>query len=301
MNGWILYRASDGELSSDDYEVLQFKKEAEQQNIKLRILTPDQFDIFITSDSNKSIVLDKEHVPLPNFVIPRRGSATPYYMLAVLRHLEKLGVYIINSSQAIEIVKDKMHTYQILAGSGMPIPKTMLVKDPIDIDFIEKSIGFPAIIKKLSGTHGKGVFLAENRDAFADLIDMMPDASFNFIVQEFIETSRGKDLRVFIVGGRVVGCMQRTAKGGNFKANYAIGGSVNRYELSPEIEWLATESARIVNLDVAGVDLLFEKSGHYKVCEINSAPEFKGLETCCNVNIAKEILDFTKIRLGTFA
>jgi gamma-F420-2:alpha-L-glutamate ligase len=116
------------------------------------------------------------------------------------------------------------------------------------------------------------------------------------IFQEFIKSSHGTDLRVVTVGGRVVGAMKRTSSDGNFKSNYSRGGTVQKYEITPEIEWLVLEISRKLDLDIAGIDLLLDHDG-FKICEVNSSPGFKGLEKACEKNIAKEIISFVKYRL----
>ena len=118
----------------------------------------------------------------------------------------------------------------------------------------------------------------------------------NIIIQEFMQHSRGKDLRVFVLGGRVIGCMLRSSKT-SFKANFSTGGEVASFDLTPEIEWLATETARLLNLDIAGIDLLFDESG-YKVCEANSAPGFQGLEKVVGKHIAEDIMDYIQLKVG---
>jgi RimK family alpha-L-glutamate ligase len=118
----------------------------------------------------------------------------------------------------------------------------------------------------------------------------------NIILQEFIEKSRGTDLRAFVLGGRVIGCMQRTSET-SFKANFSKGAKVEPYALTPEIEWLATESARLANLDIAGIDLLFDDDG-YKICEANSSPGFKGMEKAIGQSVAEDILDYIILKTG---
>ncbi len=113
----------------------------------------------------------------------------------------------------------------------------------------------------------------------------------------FIEKSRGKDLRVFVVGGKVIGCMYRSSKS-SFKANFSKGGEVNSFDLTPEIEWLATETSKLLNLDIAGIDLLFDNNG-FKICEANSSPGFHGLEKVVGKIVAENILDYILIRIGS--
>ena len=216
--------------------------------------------------------------------------------------MERLGIHIVNNPNSIEIVKDKLYSQQILAQNNLPVPKTILVKFPVNIDLVEQNLGFPVIVKTLSGSQGSGVFLAENRRTFDDLMQLIKatNQNTNVFLQEFIHASRGKDLRVFTLGGRAIACFKRTNIDGGFKANFSAGGTVDSFEITPEIEWLATQTSNILNLDMAGIDLLFDHD-HFKVCEANSSPGFEGLERCCDLNVPKEIFHYLRIRLGRFS
>ncbi|SMB81157.1 gamma-F420-2:alpha-L-glutamate ligase [Desulfonispora thiosulfatigenes DSM 11270] len=301
MKGWILYKQTTVDLKPEMYEINRFVEEAEKMDIEIDVLSPDQIDLMVTREDRKSILVDGQISPLPDFVLPRMGAGTTYFALAVIRHLERLGVPCFNTSAATEIVKDKLFSQQILAEKNLPVPKTMLVKFPVNEDLVEKFIGFPVVIKTLSGSQGKGVFLSDNKKSFVDLMHLIEatNSAFNVILQEFIEDSYGKDLRVFTIGGRAIACMERNAVEDGFKANFSSGGSVGSYEITPEIAWLATEAARISGLDIAGVDLLFD-GDHFKICEVNSSPGFEGLESCCNVNIPLEVFNYLRIRMGHF-
>ncbi len=301
MNGWIIYRENDSEVVSERFEVDRIVESAKDYNIELSVYKPEQFDLLVTSQNRRSITIDGEIAPLPDFVLPRMGAGTTYFALAVIRHLERLGVPCINSSHPIEIVKDKLYTHQILSENNLPVPKTMLAKFPVNIDYVEKNIGFPAVIKTISGTQGRGVFLASTRKEFSNIMELIEitNAKVNIIIQEFIADSHGKDLRVLVVGGRAIACMKREAQAGAFKANVSSGALASQFELTPEIEWLATEACRVTGLDIAGVDLLFDEE-HYKICEINSSPGFRGLESCCDINVASEIFQYLQIRFGRF-
>jgi gamma-F420-2:alpha-L-glutamate ligase len=299
MHGWILHNILDAAARPDAYEVRRFQEVAEESGIELRVLRPEQFDLIVTRDDRRSVRVDADVVALPDFLLPRLGAKTTYFALAVIRHLERLGVRSFNRSAAIETVRDKLYTQQILAASDLPFAKTMLVKFPVDADLVEKYLGFPVVVKTISGSRGVGVFLCENRAKFQDLVDLIgaAESAANIILQELVESSFGRDLRVVTVGGRAIACMQRTAKGDGFKANFSAGGSVESHQLTPEIEWLALEASRVFDLDIAGVDLLFE-DGHFKICEVNSAPGFRGIEQCCDINVAGEIFEFIRVRLG---
>ncbi|MEF2964304.1 RimK family alpha-L-glutamate ligase [Paenibacillus sp. M1] len=301
MIGWIIYKHLPQDVKPETYEIRRLVEEAERQEIEIRVLAPEQFELIVTRDDRKSVLVDGEVVQLPDFVLPRMGAGTNYFGLALIRHLERLGVRTFNSSQSIDTVKDKLYTQQILAEHNLPVPKTMLIRSKVDVNLVEKHLGFPVVVKTISGSQGSGVFLAETKSKFIDLLEMINAYKENatMILQEFVESSRGTDLRVLTIGGRAVAAMKRNSGSDSFKANYSRGGTVEPYEINPEMEWLALETSRLLNLDIAGIDLLFD-GDHYKICEANSSPGFEGIESCCSVNIAEEIYNFLRVRLNRF-
>ncbi len=303
MEGWILYRKPDTHISADIYEMDRFKAAAREMGIDLRIIPPEDFEITVFPDDRKRVIINGEVTPIPDFIIPRMGAGTTYFALAVIRQLEKLGVYALNGSVTVESVKDKLYTQQILAQENIPMPQTMMAKFPVDINLVMQHFSFPVVIKTLYGAQGKGVFLAKDEDEFQKYVDLVfaMNNEASFIIQEMISESFGRDLRVFTVGGRVVACMERSsADPDGFKANFSQGGKVRAFPVDEEIEWLATTISRLFDLDVAGVDLLFDKTG-YKVCEVNSSPGFRGIESACPVRIPEEIFHYIRVRLGNFS
>jgi gamma-F420-2:alpha-L-glutamate ligase len=301
MRGWIIAKEIPKSSRPDTlHGVRRLAEYAEANKIDLKVVKPDQVEIIVNREDRKSILLDGAPTPLPDFVLPRMGAATTYFAFAVIRHLERLGVQTFNTSSSIEIVKDKLYQLQILAQSNLPIPRTMLAKFPVQVELVEKQMGFPVVVKSLSGSRGNGVFLCHDKSSFKDLMQLLEVANkeANIIIQEFVETSKGRDLRVFTIGGKVIAVMNRFSTDGNFKANFSQGGGVAPYEITPEIEWIAREVSRILNLDIAGIDLLFDKNQGFKICEVNSSPGFKGLEQACNIDIPQEIFRFIRLRLG---
>ena len=196
MKGWILYKKKQADLGESDYGVNRLLAAAKAKDIALSVYAPEQFELVVTRADRKSILVDGKPEVLPDFILPRMGAGTTYFALAVIRQLERLGVYSCNGSSTIERVKDKLHVHQILAQSNLPTPKTMLLKFPVDIDIVRNEIGFPVIIKNITGTEGQGIYLCESEDKFDDLMDLIycNNQKANIILQEFIETSRGKDL-----------------------------------------------------------------------------------------------------------
>jgi len=295
--GWMLVKPQ----FQNSYETNRLIEEFKNYKIDVKLIDPNLIDIFVNKENKQSILVDGEYLPVPKFVFPRTGSGTTYYIKAVIRHFERMGVPVINSSEAIDNVKDKLYSHQILAQSNLDIPKTMLLKHPIDVDFVDKHIGFPAIVKTISGSYGKGVFLAETKKQLKQLLTMaeLTKPGYNIIIQEFIKDTWGKDLRVLVVNNKVVGCMMRQATDDDFRANITRGGEGIPYEVNEQIEWLSSESSKALDLDIAGVDLLFDNGG-YKICEVNSNPGFEGMETFTKKNIAEEIVSFIKFKIGAF-
>lgn len=299
MEVWILFNEEINAPTAEALEVRRFLEEGRKMDINVEVFKPEQFDLLVCEDERDSVLIDGQVRSLPDFVIPRTYVVeTGYFALAVIRQLERLGVRVFNSSLTIEMVADKMHTHQVLAESGLPTPTTMLAKFPIDLDLVERTIGFPIVVKTLLGVNGTGVFLMDNRDSFKDLMELISQTNPNIqlIFQKFIANSIGRDIRLFVVDGKVIASMERRAKEGEFKANYTQGATVQEFIPDQEAIDIAVKTAEILDIQVAGIDLLFTEDG-YTVCEANTFPGFKGLESCCDVNIPKEIYGAMQARL----
>ena len=296
MNGWIIHKKELGE----NFEVSRLVEEFEKQGVDVRVVNPKDVDIFVDRDDRKSIIVDGKPRKLPDFVFPRTGSGTTYFIKAIIRHMERLGVTMINGSDAIDNVKDKLYSQQILGQSNLPVPKTMLVKHPINLELVEKNLSYPMIVKTLSGSYGSGVFMVEDRKQFRQLMKMaeLSNSRYNIIIQECVEDSLGRDLRVLVVNGKVVGCMMRQSIDGDFRANITRGGEAIPYQVDEDIEWIGGECARLLNLDIAGVDLLFN-DGTYTICEVNSAPGFEGMEKFTKVNVGEKIVNYVVKKIGS--
>ncbi len=293
MEVWIIYG---GDIESTDdlaFEVRRFMSEGPKMDVDVKVYNPGQFDLLVTDEERDSILIDGSPVPLPDFCFPylHHGDRS-YFSLSIIRQLERLGVNIFNTASTIEMVADKLHTHQVLAESALPTPATMLAKFPVDIDLIERTIGFPVVVKTLLGSNGSGVFLIENASAFNDLMELIGETNPNIqiIFQKFVANSKGRDIRVFVVDGEVVAAMERRARDGGFKANFSTGGTVEQFELDQAAADLAVKTAEVLNIQVAGIDLLFTEDG-YTICEANTFPGFKGLEQACEVNVPAMIFN----------
>jgi gamma-F420-2:alpha-L-glutamate ligase len=291
---WILSKKN-----MEEYENRRLIESFNENSIETRLVHPDKFDLIVNKKDLTDIWSDGIKNSLPGAVLVRTGSGSTYFSLAVMRQLESLGIAVINSSSSIDMVKDKLQTCQLLAKHGIPIPKTMLVRWPINAALVASEIGFPCVVKVITGSYGKGVHLCHTLESFNRLMEFIEslNAKKTMIIQEFIDAKVGSDLRVWVVGGKVIGAMQRTSANNDFRANISGGGTGIQYEINEEIEFLARETAKIMGLDIAGIDLLFDKEG-FKVCEANSAPGFEGMEQYCNTDIAKAITDYISFKIA---
>ena len=294
--GWILYRETAGFVKQEIYEVERLMETAPKWGYELQVVDPHDVELLATGGEFLGLFLNSERVPLPDFVIPRIGSGTTYFSMAVLRQLEGLGVYCLNGAEAVDSARDKLKHLQILSAANVPIPRTLLVKFPVDIDFVEKEMGFPIVVKTVVGTQGSGVHLCKDRDSLVDLVEFIEanNPIAQLVLQQFLAESKGIDLRLVVIGGRVVAGMQRIAKKG-FKANVSQGGTAEEIDPSPSLRWLATEVARVLDLDMTGIDFLKCDKYGYRICEVNSAPGFEGLEKYCDIDIPDYIFQFLNV------
>lgn len=232
--------------------------------------------------------------PLPKFdaVIPRIGASITYYGTALLRHLETMGTYTLNQSIAISRSRDKFRSLQLLARKGIPMPLTSFAQSPDDTeDLIRMVGGAPLVIKLLEGTQGKGVILADSHQSAVSIINAFKKMSANILVQEFIEESRGIDIRCFVIGDKVVAAVKRQAKEGEFRANVHQGGKAIKVKLSPQERAIAVAAAKAMGLKLAGVDLIRSNHGPL-VLEINSSPGLEAVEKATHINLAAKIIQY---------
>ncbi len=287
MQCWLLFHRELGPDVPEAPEVLRFQQVALEAGIELSVLQPQEFDLIVDSPGDGwSAIYRGRKLSKPDLIIARTGSETSYFMLAVLRHFERQGVAMVNGPVAIEAVADKLQTLQILARAGLPIPKTILGKFPVDVDIVERELKFPVVVKTLRGTRGNGVLLCANREQFNDLASLLDGArpGADFIFQQYIAMSHGRDVRLLVVDGKVIAAMERRALDGGFKSNISTGGQGFAFAPPPEMAKLAVSVADVLGLDVAGVDILFDKDG-YRICEANSSPGFQGLEKACGISV----------------
>lgn len=224
-------------------------------------------------------------------VVPRIGASITMFGTAVVRQFEQMGVFTLNSSTAISVSRDKLRSIQILSRHNIGIPPTIFVRDRSSVLFaIEQIGGSPVIIKLLEGTQGIGVILAENTKVAEAIIETLQSAKQNVLIQKFVSESRGRDMRAFVVGDRVVAAMRRVAVGEEFRSNVHRGGRAEPVELDAHYERTAIHAAQIMGLRVAGVDMLETAEGP-QILEVNSSPGLEGIERATGVDVAAAIVE----------
>ena len=225
-------------------------------------------------------------------IIPRIGASITNYGMAVVRQFEMMGVWGVNESVAIGRSRDKLRSLQLLSRAGLGLPVTAFAHDTsMTDDVLHIAGGEPVVIKLLEGTQGVGVVLAETRRSAKSVIEAFRGAKVNILVQEFIKEAGGADIRTIVVGGKVVAAMKRQGAEGDFRSNLHRGGSASKIKLTPEERSTAVRAAKVMGLNVAGVDLLRGNHGPL-IMEVNSSPGLEGIENATGVDVADKIIDF---------
>ncbi|MBL4693880.1 RimK family alpha-L-glutamate ligase [Candidatus Gracilibacteria bacterium] len=209
--------------------------------------------------------------------------------VALIEQMELMGVKLFNSAESILKAKNKLKTMQILDHHNIPVPKTVVIHRGEDLKQAVKFVGgFPVIVKTPFGTFGKGVTIVESMRALKSfLIWNQP----MYLIQEFVKHTRGKDIRIFVVGGKVVGTMMRSAKKGEFRSNIELGGVGEKVEITEEEVSTALRSVQALDLNYGGVDIMRGKGG-VVVLEVNANPGFEELEKATGSDIAGAIIDY---------
>lgn len=251
------------------------------------------------NNEKPEVYFDGTALPRFDAIIPRIGSKITFYGMAVVRQFESMGVYCLNPAAAIGCSRDKLLAHQVLAQHKLGMPITAFARTSRDTQGIIDLVGgAPVVVKLLESTQGKGVILAETRNAATALVDAFRGLDAHFLVQEFVKEAKGSDIRCFVVDGKVVGSMMRTAAPGEFRSNIHQGGSAKKIKLKTQERSSAIKAAKAMKLNVAGVDILRTSEGP-KILEVNSSPGLKGIEAATGKDIATSIIQCIENNVGT--
>lgn len=272
MKGIILTNAN-YDTPSTRYQASRLLHEFQELGVEITVLKNDGSlcTLFERVDFDFCVFLDKD--------------------LYTAEYLSRSGVKVFNSPKSIRICDDKMLTYLALLDTGIAIPKTVAgvynyQKRDVSLEklaYLEKKLKYPMVVKLNSSSLGAGVFLARNKDELQKLLNEVSDKPHH--VQEYVLESTGSDIRVIVVGGKVIASMLRRSES-DFRSNVELGGKAEQIKLTTEYVELAEKASRVLGLDYCGVDILKGKSGPI-LCEVNSNAFFGGIEKVTGINVAK--------------
>lgn len=264
---------------------------AEMRGHELQVFNTLQCTMNITS-KRPSILYNGETLTGFDAVIPRIGASITHYGLAVLRQFEMMGVWPLNESVAVGRSRDKLRSMQLFAKHGLGLPVTAFAHDPKKTEEVLRIVGgAPAVIKLLEGTQGIGVVLGETDKSAKSVIEAFRGLNVNILVQQFIKEAGASDIRILVVGGKVAAAMKRTGADGDFRSNLHRGGTAKLVKISPEERATAVRAAKIMGLNVCGVDILQSDTGPV-IMEVNSSPGLEGIEKATDKDVAGQIIEY---------
>jgi len=273
------------------YSTRRLRQAAQQRGHTAKVLNTLKFAIDLRQ-GDPDLHFRQKQLSHYDAVLPRIGASITYFGTAVLRQFEQMDVFCANSSAGVSNSRDKLRSLQILSRHHIGIPETTFVRDKRDVlPAIERVGGAPVVIKLLEGTQGIGVLLAESVKSAEAIIELLQSQKQNVLIQKFVAESKGRDIRAFVVGDRVVAAMRRVAQGQEFRSNVHRGGLTEPVQLDDDYCETAIRAAQIMGLRVAGVDMLEGKKGP-QIMEVNSSPGLEGIETCTQLDIAGSIVDY---------
>ena len=278
-------------VSPNCYSTRRLKEAALQRGHQATVLNTLRFAIDL-DHHEPALLLKNKSLTDYDAVLPRIGASITYYGTAVVRQFEQMDIYTPNTAAAIVNSRDKLRSLQILSRHDIGIPRTAFVRHKDDVlPAIERVGGAPVIIKVLEGTQGVGVILADSEKVAQAIIETLQSARQNVLIQKFVAESKGRDVRAFVVGDRVVAAIRRVAQGQEFRSNVHRGGKAEVVHLDETYAETAVRAAQIMGLKVAGVDMLEGKDGP-QIMEVNSSPGLEGIEGATKLDIAGEIIDY---------
>lgn len=242
----------------------------------------------ITKDNSQELFYKDKKINHFDAVISRINPNN-FYNISIMRYFEILGTYCLNCSESMITAKNKFLSIQLLEKNTIRTPKTIFFNYFNNIDNLIKEINIPLIIKLIHGTQGIGVILANTKKSAVSIIDSFHSLNINIILQEYIKESKGSDIRCLVIDGKVVGAIERKAQKKDFRSNLHRGGKAKIVKINEEEEYIAIKAAKILNLNLAGVDILRSFRGPL-VIEVNASPGIEGIENTLKIDIASLII-----------
>ncbi|WP_273568802.1 RimK family alpha-L-glutamate ligase [Maribacter halichondriae] len=281
-------------VSMNVYSTRRIAEEAEKLGHYIELIDHTKCSVKLGADKPRIYLKDEDITQEFDAIIPRIGSKVTRHGAAIVKQFEMNGVFSTARSLSITRARNKVRTLQIMARKGIPIPETLFSINPDNIEEQIKLLGgTPVIIKLQEGTQGLGVILAETKKSAKSIIDTFYKMDTSILIQRYIEESNGEDIRIFVVGNKIVASMKRKSGLDEFRSNVHRGGSTEAVKLSAKEQFIALNATKHIGLGVAGVDLIRSKKGPLLI-EVNASPGLQGIEAATGVNIAREIILFVE-------
>lgn len=279
-------------VSEHIYSTFRIFEEAKKRGHNVRVVNHTECTVKVSNKSRGIYYKGRNIANDPKIIIPRIGNSATQIGSALVKEFEINKVFSTSSSSGIRSSQDKIQSLQLLSEHKIAIPETIFSVNPEDIsNQINLLGGAPIIIKLHEGTQGKGVMLADSNQSAKSIIDTIYSLNKPILLQEFIKESNSEDIRVFVVGYKIVAAMKRTGGKNEFRSNIHLGGRGSIVTLTEEEEKLAINAAKILALPIAGVDLIRSKRGPL-VLEVNSTPGLQGIEEYTKINVAEKIITY---------
>ncbi len=281
-------------VSMNVYSTKRIAEEAENLGHYIELIDHTKCSVKLGSGKPMVYYQNENVTDAFDAIIPRIGAKVTKHGAAIVKQFEMNGVFSTARSLSISRARNKVRTLQILSRKHIPIPETLFSINPDDIEEqIELLGGPPVIIKLQEGTQGLGVILAETKKSAKSIIDTFYKMDTSILIQKYIEESNGEDIRIFVVGNKIVASMKRTSAVGEFRSNVHRGGFTEAIEPTAKEQYIALNATKHLGLGVAGVDIIRSKKGPLLI-EVNASPGLQGIEAVTGVNIAKEIILFVE-------
>jgi len=272
------------------YSTRRLVEAGRERGHNVRVLDYLRVQLELSSSGGSEVRFHGKNLDDYDAIIPRIGASRTFFGASVVRQFEAAGTYVLNTAASIRRSRDKLQASQLLAGAGLSLPRTVFAHGSRNIDSMIDAVGGPPVVIKLTeGTQGSGVILAETRDAAESVISAFRILDAQMLVQEFVKEANGADVRAFVVGDQVVAAMMRRARPGEFRANLHRGAIARSIELTPEEREVSIRAAKIMGLNVAGVDFLRGDEGPL-LLEVNSSPGLEGIEASTGVDVAEAVI-----------
>lgn len=281
-------------VSMNVYSTQRIAEEAQKRGHYVEQVDHTKCSVKLGSGKPQIYLRDENITEEFDAIIPRIGAKVTRHGAAIVKQFEMNGIFSTARSLGITRARNKVRTLQIMARKGIPIPETLFSINPDNIEEQIKLLGgTPVIIKLQEGTQGLGVILAETKKSAKSIIDTFYKMDTSILIQKYIEESNGEDIRIFVVGDKIVASMKRLSAVGEFRSNVHRGGDTEKISPTREEQFIALNAAKHLGLGVAGVDLIRSKEGPLLI-EVNASPGLQGIEAATGANIAEQIIHYVE-------